>query len=116
MTPAEAAAEIKRRYGGKGKTGVWAFCRQHELPVTTVSQVLRGGYVGNVARQMERITRALAKRTLRERVEEALVGVYCAPCDGKGEGGEACGFCKPHLTQMIDAVLWAAGGDDVPER
>jgi hypothetical protein len=90
---------IERQY-----VTVHRFCRRHQqLNRSTVYQVLRGNYPGNIEKQRERIMAALNGEDQELRVYEALKAVSCGRCSVTG----SCDRCKALFQEQTKAVLQA---------
>lgn len=117
VTDLERAAEaIKGRYGS-----VHAFCQRHpDLNRTTVYQVLKGTYGGNLDRQLGRILAALDQAAdsrpdlpgLAE-LEDVIRAVACQACPVVGPA-DLCKRCAPlHRlqAQAVRQLLESRGGE-----
>jgi hypothetical protein len=101
------AAAIEQRFGT-----VHAFCLACQgLNRTTVYQVLKGTYAGNISRQLGRIQAALEDSAAASRgdlptlgaIEECLREAACSRCPA--ENGPLCRRCAPGFLLQAQAVL-----------
>ena len=103
IEPEALAGEILARH-----TSIHAFCRAHdELCRTTVYQVLRGRYPGNMSKQAQRIADALgmADASRQERTSEELLAVLCSRCRARGKNKrKKCAACKAVTRDQAAAI------------
>lgn len=99
--PAFLAAAIRERHGT-----AHAFCRAHpELGRTTVYQLLRGRYPGNVNKQAGRVLAALAGQADEaERLAALLLRVACKRC-GKRKTRRKCAACRDLCRCQAMAIM-----------